>query len=434
MFKFKNKKLPAILAALLITSSLNINNLPESSAFLDDTQNGLVTTYISNNEFEISVPENLKAEGYGAAVFVGPIGGVQPIYTMTVQSSLLYKRNADNSFSYFEYTSEGNIIPIDNIFEYAFPVIPGWLYRIPMNRAHLTNSGYKNSRNINFNLCVNLYGDPATPQLEEDTDGIYLIDLDFIGNNKFIKGAVERDGIVYKLNEDGTATVFGGARDSFVGGDVVILNTVTENGIDYTVTQIADNAFLSLWRWPRNLNLNHIYRENITSVTIPASIVKIGGRAFFGCENLTNVTFEEGSRLREIGSESFTECAIRNVIIPASVETLQYSFRNNFLESFEFEEGSRIEKIPSGIFSRTKIRELNIPASVREIGSYACRNCPNLERIHFAEGSQLRKVSYEAFADNPNLREMNLPEGVTLEFGVFKGCPCWWPLVVLRYI
>jgi len=418
MFKFKNKKFLAILTALLITSSLNINNLPESSAFLNDTQNGLVTTYISNNEFEISVSENLKAEGYGAAVFVGPIDGTQPNYTMTVQSSLLYKRNEDNSFSYFEYNSEGNITPIDNIFEYDFPVIPGWLYRIPMDRAHLTNTGYKNSRNISSNLCVNLYGDPAQP--EKTINGAYLIDWDFWGNNKFIKGAVERDGIVYKLNQDGTATAFGGARDSFVGGDIVILNTITENGIDYTVTQIAENAFSSsLWC----TNFNDIYRETITSVTIPASIVKIGSKAFLECKNLTNVTFEEGSRLRKIGWDSFVNCAIKNVIIPASVETLDHSFYSKFLESFEFEEGSRVERIPSMIFYRTGIRELNIPASVREIEFCACADCPNLEKVHFAEGSQLRTVGARAFANNPNLREINLPGRIIIDHDVFKNSP-----------
>jgi len=422
MFKFKNKKFSAILTALLITSSLNINNLPESSAFLNDTQNGLIMTYISNNEFEISVPKNLKAEGYGAAVFVGPIDGTQPNYTMTVQSSLLYKRNEDNSFSYFEYNSEGNIIPIDNIFEYDFPVVPGWLYMIPMDGTHSTNAGYKNSRNISSDLCVNLYNDPAAiqelAQQEEVADGVYY--MDYYGNNKFIEGAVIINGIVYKLNKDCTATVLGGARYSFVGGNVVLLNTVTKNGINYTVTRIAKDAFSrSIWY----NDFNDIHRRNITSVTIPASAVEIETGAFFGCENLTNVIFEEGSRLRKICCHSFENCAIRNVIIPASVEVLEYSFKSKLLESFKFEKGSKIEKIPNGIFHHSKIRELNIPASVTEIGFCACKDCLNLETVHFEKGSQLKKLESYAFADNPNLREINLPEGVTLGHDVFKNSP-----------
>ena len=66
---------------------------------------------------------------------------------------------------------------------------------------------------------------------------------------------------------------------STYSGDVVIPSSVTINGITIDVTEIDREAFSMC--------------GGLTAVTIPASLSKIGYRAFYGCENLAKVTFEE---------------------------------------------------------------------------------------------------------------------------------------------
>jgi BspA type Leucine rich repeat region (6 copies) len=68
--------------------------------------------------------------------------------------------------------------------------------------------------------------------------------------------------------DGGTAHVARGCGDN-----IVIASTY--NG--YPVTSIRDYAFL--------------HCRSLTSVTIPASVISIGGGAFLNCTNLTNVTF-----------------------------------------------------------------------------------------------------------------------------------------------
>ena len=61
-------------------------------------------------------------------------------------------------------------------------------------------------------------------------------------------------------------------------GAVVIPSSVTYETVTYTVTSIAASAF---------------YGPEITSVTIPASVLTIGDEAFQNCYSLTSITIED---------------------------------------------------------------------------------------------------------------------------------------------
>ena len=43
-------------------------------------------------------------------------------------------------------------------------------------------------------------------------------------------------------------------------------------------------------------------RKDILSVTIPASVRRVGSQAFFGCDNLSSVVIEDDSELLRMGS------------------------------------------------------------------------------------------------------------------------------------
>lgn len=57
--------------------------------------------------------------------------------------------------------------------------------------------------------------------------------------------------------------------------------------------------------------------SNITAVSVPASVQKIGSYAFFCCDNLVNVDLAEG--IREVASTAFAYPAVPTLVLPASV-------------------------------------------------------------------------------------------------------------------
>ncbi len=61
--------------------------------------------------------------------------------------------------------------------------------------------------------------------------------------------------------------------------------------------------------------------ENITSVTMPSSLIRIGGYAFAECTNLKNVTLSEN--LARIFINAFEGTAIEQITIPASVVEIE---------------------------------------------------------------------------------------------------------------
>ena len=79
--------------------------------------------------------------------------------------------------------------------------------------------------------------------------------------------AVEVNGIYYNLIEKFKAAEV--TKNPYkYGGDIVIPSTIKHNNVEYNVTMIGEEAF---------------YKNYISSVVIPNSIISIGDRAFQGC-------------------------------------------------------------------------------------------------------------------------------------------------------
>jgi hypothetical protein len=87
------------------------------------------------------------------------------------------------------------------------------------------------------------------------------------------------DGVIYSVNEDGTAS-FEGPADKDITGDYVIESPVIINGVEVPVTEISDGAFEDC--------------TELTSVTIPSTVESIGENAFKGCKNLEEIYCESG--------------------------------------------------------------------------------------------------------------------------------------------
>ena len=62
------------------------------------------------------------------------------------------------------------------------------------------------------------------------------------------------------------------------------------------------------------------FDSNIEKVTMPSTLEKIGGGAFWGCKNLKKVTLNEG--LKEIEQVAFAGAGIEEITIPTTVEEI----------------------------------------------------------------------------------------------------------------
>ncbi|MBC2288862.1 leucine-rich repeat domain-containing protein, partial [Listeria farberi] len=118
---------------------------------------------------------------------------------------------------------------------------------------------------------------------------------------------------VYVITADSEVELYLAAPTN---GAIVVPNIINNNGKDYIVTSISDQACVS---------------GGVTSVTFPDSIVKIGNSAF-GDNDLTNLVLP--SSLKYIGAGAFDKNLLTNVDIPDGVTFIgQAAFYDNQLKS-----------------------------------------------------------------------------------------------------
>ena len=148
------------------------------------------------------------------------------------------------------------------------------------------------------------------------------------------------------------------AVGSPVAANVVIPNTVFDDGVTYTVRSIGSGSYPG--------GVFTAASATITSVTIPNSVKTIGDYAFYDCENLTGT-----------------------LVIPDSVET-----------------------IGSSAFGNTDLTSVIIGNSVKTIGGYAFGGCPNLTSVTIP--NSVETIGDEAFYSSSILHAVAVPNGVSL--------------------
>ena len=153
-------------------------------------------------------------------------------------------------------------------------------------------------------------------------------------DGRIIQGYVGKGGdVVIPATIDGLPVV--GIEDSY--GKEFSKTRVTSVVIPETVTYIGMSSFsgcteLKQITLPKNLKFiegGAFSGSGLTSVTIPEGVTDIGG--FEDCKNLTSVTLPRS--LQRVGSKAFANCtSLVNVTIPSG-HTIQYgvySYANNY--------------------------------------------------------------------------------------------------------
>lgn len=200
-------------------------------------------------------------------------------------------------------------------------------------------------------------------------------------------------GLTYRLNNaDHTATV-ANYDNSVNGGVIDIPDTVTSGGQSYKVTAIGDSAFKSLST-----------PINVSSVFIPATVLRIGGSAFSYCNSLTTVTFAEDSQLKSIGGSAFygTEHAhprFKEIKIPDSVETIGNA----------------------AFYCCQDLERITLPSALQKLSNSTFYGCTALSEVTFP--ASLKTIEKGAFIGCRKLSEVKLPASLTaIEVSVFDSC------------
>ena len=235
------------------------------------------------------------------------------------------------------------------------------------------------------------------------------------------------NGILYNIlsYQDLTLAVAPVERGSTpYSGDIVIPSSVTYGNKTWTVIEIMDDA--------------SGYNSNITSVTLPSTLKKIGKNAFYSCSNSLPIAIPDGveyiggyafcgvkisgtlpKSLRELGDWAFSGATMESIVIPKHLKKiLAMTFAS--IENAPVTFNDSLELIETNAFYQNKtFVNLVIPASVKSIGS-AFQQCTNIETVQLPEGL----LEFGSYHSLPKLYSINIPDSITrFQPSALANCP-----------
>ena len=220
------------------------------------------------------------------------------------------------------------------------------------------------------------------------------------------------DGCRITFTKDGQTIVF--MFSPYVDGVLGNLNIydsfLKECGIvgeELTAASVATSGVLSIPSSVESIGRDAFYGcENLTEVTIPSSVKSIGDNAFISCKKLNQVTIQ--GPVKSIGSRAFANCCrLHRVTIQGSVDSIG---RDAFADC-------------CGLW------EVTIQGSVDSIGRDAFSGCKNLSEVTIQDG--VKSIESCAFAFCENLTQVTIQGSVdSVERDSFVGCK---NLTYIRY-
>lgn len=162
------------------------------------------------------------------------------------------------------------------------------------------------------------------------------------------------------------------------------------------------------------------YASDITSVTLPSSVISIRGDAFALCSSMTNITLNSG--LINIGSDAFCASGLTSVNIPSSVIIIENGAFADCKALSIAGIGNGVSKIGESAFQGcTNLGSIDIPGSVINVEQWAFSGCANLGSVTVNEGVQY--IGDSAFDNCTSLTTVSLPESLSsLGNGAFANC------------
>ena len=187
--------------------------------------------------------------------------------------------------------------------------------------------------------------------------------------------------------------------------------------------------------------------NNLTSITIPNSVITIGTYTFYNCAGIRNL--QMSNKVESIGAHCFEDCRRINYIsLPATLTHIGTdAFKNTpFLTSagewdngilyinsviiqtnpIELPENPTIKEGTTAIYQGAfkncrKMKSISIPESITELPDSTFYNCTSLHTIDIPNG--LTSIGQYAFNGCSSLTSIEIPNSVTIiGKNAFKGC------------
>lgn len=279
--------------------------------------------------------------------------------------------------------------------------------------------------------------------------------------------AVEIDGIYYNLIAKGKVAEVAQNPNNY-SGSVEIPESVTYEGVNYSVTTIGSFAFMNCYYLTSIIIPNSITTirscafasAGIESIAIPSSVISIGANSFSGCNNLTSVHISDlvawcklsfsnygmdnplsyahhlylnGEEIKDlvipnnitsIGNYAFYGCSdLTSVTIPNSVTSIGEGAFSGCSGLTSVIIGDGVTSIGVNAFSYCSgLNSVIIPNSVVTIDDCAFRSCSNLTSVTIP--NSVKNIGFYTFYDCQKLNSITIGNGIeSIESGAFESCP-----------
>lgn len=166
---------------------------------------------------------------------------------------------------------------------------------------------------------------------------------------------------------------------------------------------------------------------SLENLSLPDSVTKIDDYAFYHAfkardagERESDVKFDLGNGIVEIGEWAFGTSALESVVLPDSLRTIgARAFYMSSLRSIDF--GNGVLSIGERAFYKTNLVSAEIPDSVESIGERAFYKCAFLKSVVI--GNNVTTIGNSAFYGCNSLLSVNLPDSVeSIGDGAFRKC------------
>lgn len=193
-------------------------------------------------------------------------------------------------------------------------------------------------------------------------------------------------------------------------GAIDVPKTVQHDGVTYTVTAIAPQAFMNA--------------EFVTSVKMHSTLREIGANAFENCRQIQSVSIPKNVTV--IGSRAFAGCtALSSVKLNNKITEVANGLFDGCTSLKEVELTQKVKRICSYAFSKSALEKIIIDPAVTEIETLAFDGCSKLKVVAISDLKAWCNIDFHSLGDNPlrvaralllngdTLRYLNIPEGVT---------------------